>query len=293
MSGIVSGMDYSLLFAAGSTSASEIDTAMLNTLYSGASTSSRSTSTFASSGDPLTDLVLAQKQEATDVAQVAKQPVVRSAISQFQSAVANAPDLQTALANPAVQKVLLTASGLSNYIGQTAFVQKLFMSDPSDPKSLVNKFGNALWMNTVLNYNFAKNGLASLQDPKMVASLTNGYAEMEWRSSLDKATPGLSNALTFLNQASSIKSPSDILSNMVNFLVITTALGIPTAIVNQDTPAQTAAITTHLDISKLQDRHFVTSLTDQYLLIMKMNKSSSSTSSGLDDLATKASSLVV
>jgi hypothetical protein len=293
MSGIVSGIDYSLLFSTGRTSASEIDTAMLNTLYNGTSASSLPTSTFASSGNPLTDLGLAQKQEATDVALVEKQPVVQSAISQFQSAVANAPDLKTALGNPAVQKVLLTASGLSNYIGETAFVQKLFMSDPSDPKSLVNQFGNALWMNTVLNYNFAKNGLASLQDPKMVASLTSGYAEMEWRSSLDKTTPGLSNALTFLSQASSIKSPNDILDNMVNFLVITTALGIPTAIVNQDTSAQKAAITTHLDISKLQDRNFVTSLTDQYLLIMQMNKSSSSTSSGLDALAAKASSLVV
>lgn len=292
MSGIVSGMDYSLLFSTGSTSASDIDTAMLNTLYSGASSSSV-TSTFTSSGNPLTDLTLAQKQESTDVAQVEKQPVVESAISQFQSAVANAPDLKTALSNPAVQNVLLTANGLSNYIGDTAMVQKLFMSDPSDPKSLVNQFGNALWLNTVLSYNFATNGLASLQDPKMIASLTSSYAEMEWRTSLDQSTPGLSNALAFLSQASSIKSPNDILDNMVNFEVITTALGIPTAIVNQDTSAQTTALTTHLDISKLQDRNYVTSLTDQYLLTMQMNNSSSSTSSGLDALAVQASSLVV
>lgn len=293
MSGIVSGIDYSLLFSTGSTSASDIDTAMLNTLYSGTSASSLPTSTFVSSGNPLTDLVVAQKQEATDVAQVEKQPVVQDAISQFQSAVANAPDLKTALTNPAVQKVLLTSNGLSNYIGETALVQKLFMSDPSDPKSLVNQFGNALWMNTVLTYNFAKNGLASLQDPKMVASLKSSYAEMEWRSSLDQTTPGLSNALAFLSQASSIKSPNDILDNMVNFEVVTTALGIPTAIVNQDTSAQTTAITTRLDISKLQDRNFVTSLTDQYLLTMQMNNSSSSTSSNLDTLAVQASSLVV
>lgn len=291
MSGIISGMDYSLLFSTGGASGSSINAAMLNTLYSG--TSGQVTSTFVPSGNPLVDLTLAKKQEATDVAQVQKQPVVQQAISQFKSAVANAPDLKTALANPAVQKVLLTANGLSNYIGDTALVQKLLMSDPSDPKSLVNKFGNALWLNTVLNYNFAKKGLAELQDPQTVASLTNAYAEMQWRSSLDQSTPGLSNALTFLSQASSIKSVKDVLNNFVNFVVVTTALGIPTAIINQGTSAQTAAIKTRLDVSRLQDRNFVTSLTDRYLLTMQMNKSTTSTSGGLDALAAQSRSLLV
>jgi len=290
MSGIISGIDYSLLFSPGSSSASSINAAMLNTLYSG---TSRVTSRFVSSGNPLVDLKLAQKQEATEVALVKKQPVVQDAISQFKSALANAPDLKTALASPAVQKVLLTANGLSNYIGDTALVQKLLMSDPSDPKSLVNKFGNALWLNTVLNYNLAKNGLAKLQDPQTVTALTDAYAEMQWRTSLDQSTPGLSNALTFLSQASSIKSVKDVLNNFVNFVVVTTALGIPTAIINQGTSAQTAAIKTRLDVSRLQDRNFVTSLTDRYLLTMQMNKSTTATGSGLDALAAQASSLLV
>ena len=294
MSGIVSGINYSLLFSTtGTTSESDIDAAMLNTLYSGTA-SSAVTSTFVSSGNPLTDLTLAQKQEATDVAQVEKQPVVQQAISQFNSAVANAPDLQTALANPAVQNVLLTANGLSNYIGETALVQKLFLSDPSDPNSLVNQFGNAEWLNTVQSYNFAKNGLAELQNPNTVSALTDAYAEMEWRNSLDQATPGLSNALTFLSQANSIKSVNDILDNVVNFEVVTTALGIPEAIVNQDTSAMQTAITSRLDISKLQDRHFVTGLTDQYLLTMQETSSTTSSSTtSLEALAVQATGLVV
>jgi hypothetical protein len=295
MSGIVSGINYSLLFSnSATTSASDIDAAMLNTLYSGTS-SSTVTSTFVSSGNPLTDLKLAQSQEATDVAQVAKQPVVEQAISEFKSAVANAPDIQTALSNPAVQNVLLTANGLSSYVGQTALVQKLFMSDPSDPNSLVNKFGNAEWLNTVQSYNFAQNGLAALKSPQTISALTNAYAEMEWRTSLNQATPGLSNALTFLSQASSIKSVNDILDNMVNFEVVTTALGIPSAIVNQDTSAMQTAITSRLDFSKLQDRNFVTSLTDQYLLTMQESSSGtgSSSTTSLEALAVQASGLIV
>ena len=190
--------------------------------------------------------------------------------------------------------MLLTANGLSNYIGETALVQKLFMSDPSDPKSLVNQFGNAAWMNTVLSYNFAQNGLSELQNPQTVSSLTNGYAEMAWRNSLNQATPGLSNALSFLSQASSIRSVNDILDNMVNFEVVTTALGIPAAIVNQSTSAMQTAITSRLDFSKLQDPNFVTSLTDQYLLTMQVNNSTTSSSgTSLDALAVRAGGLVV
>jgi hypothetical protein len=284
MSGIVSGIDYSLLF--GTQSSANTGAAILSTLYSGTSASSLPPTTFVSSGNSVTDLALAQQEQARGVAQEAKQPQVVNDITAFKTAVSNSKTIQDALANPAIQKVLLTANGLSSYIGETALVQKLFLSDASDPDSLVQKFSNAAWLNTVHNYNFAQNGLAELQDPKTIAALSNSYAEMQWRLSLNQATPGLANALTFLGQASSIKSVNDILGNMTNFEVITTALGIPQQIVNQSTTGMENAITSRLDFSKLQDRQYVTSLTDRYLLTMQENNSSSS--SGGTSLATLA-----
>jgi hypothetical protein len=284
-------MNYSLLFQ--SQTSSDIDTAILNTLYSTTSSSAPPT-TFVSSGNPMTDLTLAQQEQTTDVALEAKQPQVANAITEFTTAVANATSIQSALSNPAVQQVLLTANGLSSYVGETALAQKLLLSDPSDPNSLVNQFGDSTWLSTVQTYNFAKNGLAELQNPKVVSALTDGYAEVQWRQSLDQATPGLSNALTFLSQASSIKSVNDIMDDMTNFQVVTTALGIPEEIVNQDASAQQTAITSRLDFSKLQDRNYVTSLADQYLLTMQESSSSStSDSTSLDALAVQASGLVV
>ncbi len=293
MSGIVSGMDYSLLFSSSSDSTASIDASILSTLYSGSTSGSQPPTTFVSSGNPITDLTLAQDEQTTGVAAEAKEPQVSAAISEFTTAVSHATNIQTALGNPAVQQVLLTANGLSSYIGETALVQKLFMSDPSDPNSLVNQFGNSSWLSTVQTYGFAKNGLSELQNPKVISALTNGYAEVEWRQGLDQATPGLSNALTFLSQASSIKSLSDVLGNITNFDVITTALGIPQSIVNQDTAAITTAINSRLDYSKLQDRQYVTSLTDQYLLTMQQQNSGSSSGTSLDSLASQASSLLV
>jgi hypothetical protein len=291
--GIISGMNYALLFSSNSASTSDIAGAMLNTLYSGSTTSS---STFVSSGNPLVDLKVAQQDQTTDVAQEALQPQVSQAITAFKTAVANSTSIQSALSNPDVQQVLLTANGLSNYIGETALVQKVLLSDPTDPNSLVNQLGDPTFLSAVQTYNFGTNGLSELQNPKVVSTLANAYAEVQWRQSLDQATPGLANALTFLGQASSITSVNDILENVTNFDVITTALGIPQQIVNQDTSAQQTAITSQLDISKLQDPNYVTSLTDQYLLTMQeQNQSSSGSSSGtsLFALAEQSAGLVV
>ena len=287
MSGIVSGINYSLLFSTG-TSGSDIATQMLNTIYSSAPAS-----TAVSTGNPITDLKLAQANETTDVAKEAKTPQVARDIALFQQGVAHAKDIQTALQNPNVMKVLLTANNLSSYIQYPALAQKALLSDPNDTNSLVNKLTDTNLLNTTKSFDFAKNGLAALQNPRVLATLSNGYAEVMWRQSLDQATPGLSNALTFLSQASSIKSVDGILGDSVNRTVVLTALGIPEQIAFQDLTAQEQAVSSRVDISKFQDPKYVTSLTDQYLLTMQQQSQSSSNSTDLTSLAIQSSGLVV
>ena len=287
MSGIVSGVNYSLLFS-NSTSVSNITTTMLNTIYNGATVS-----TAVSTGNPITDLKMAQANEATDVAKEAKKPEVARDIAAFQKGVANAKDIQTALKNPNVMKVLLTANNLSKYIQYPALAQKALLSDPSDPNSLANKLADTNLLNTTKTFNFAKNGLAALQNPKIIATLSNGYAEVMWRRSLDQATPGLSNALAFLSQASSIKSVDEILGDSVNRTVLLTALGIPQQIAFQSLTAQEQAVSSRVNISKFQDPKYITSLTDQYLLTMQQQSKSSAGGTGLTSLATQSGGLVV
>src|SRR3974390_2071568 len=215
MSDIVSGINYSLLFS-GSSSTTNIVGNMLSVLYGGAT----STSTAVSTGNPITDLKLAQQDQSAAVAKETKDPQVARDIAAFQTAVAHAPNIQTALSNPNIMKVLLTASNLASYIKYPALAQQALLSDPSNPNSLANKLGDTNLLNTVNSYNFAKNGLAALQNPQVVSTLTNAYAEVLWRQSLDKATPGLSNALTFLSQASSITNVDQILGDATNRTVV-------------------------------------------------------------------------
>jgi hypothetical protein len=280
MSGLISGIDYNLLFSPGGTS--NASAAILSALYNTAPVSATG---FASTGDPLLDLKLAQANQTTDTAKEAQVPQVSEAIAAFTKAVKSATSIQSALSNPNVQQVLLTASGLSNYIGETGLVQKAFLSDPSNPTSVVNQIGDSTLLATVQSYNFAKNGLSELQNPKILSTLTNGYAEVMWRESLNQATPGLSNALDFISQASSIKSVGDILDNATNFFVITGALGIDPDIAYQDQSAQERAIAaSSLDIAKLQNPAYVTSLTDQYLVSQQENTQSNANTNSIASL---------
>lgn len=279
MSSIISGIDYSLLFSTSGASTSDIATEMLNTLYSGGTVAA---STAVSTGNPLTDLKLAQANEAADVAQEAKTPQVQRDIAAFQTGVANAKDIQSALANPNVMKVLLTANNLSSYIQYPALAQKALLSDPSQSNSLVNQLGDTNLLATTRSFDFAKNGLAALQNPKVISTLTNAYSEVLWRQSLEKATPGLSNALAFLSQAGSIKSVDDILGDSVNRSVVLTALGIPEEIAFQDLTAQEQAVSSRVDVKDFQNPKFVTDITDQYLLTMQQQAQSSASGSGTD-----------
>ena len=236
-----------------------------------------------SGGNPILALTLAEQNQTKDIAAEAKTPEVQRDVATFRKAVASAKDVKTLLANPAVQKVLLTANGLGDQIGSTGLVTKALMSNTSDPKSLANQLTNTAWKSTAATYQFATKGLKVLQDPKVLDTVANAYAEVSWRKSLDATTPGLSDALTFRTTVAKAKNVDDILGDPVLRRVVTTALGIPQEIANQSLDAQEKAITSRVDIKQFKDKNFVETFAKRYLIETAMNASqtSSSSSTGL------------
>jgi hypothetical protein len=287
MSGsIVSGIDYSVLFPSSTTTTDSSN--LLSVLYGASGTTTTNTGPAA-----LAALQTARKNQTADIAAEAKQPQVARDIAAFKAALASAKTPAQLLANPTALKVLLTANGLGSQTAYPALAQKVLLSNPAQTNSLVNQINttNSAWLPATQTYDFATKGLSVLKDPKVQQTLTSAYAEVLWRQSLDATTPGLSNALTFIQTASTAKSADEILGNATLRTVVTTAFNIPEQIAFQDLGAQEQAITSNLDIKKLQDPKYVQSIADQYLL----NNASSSTSSTptLDQLAVQASGLLV
>jgi hypothetical protein len=264
-------------------------TSLLATLYGQAGQSTNSLGQ-----NPVTALQAAQKNQTRDVKTTALQPAVRRAVNAFTAAVSSAKTVKQLLANPAVMQVLLTANGLADQIPYTALVQKTLQSNANDTTSLVNKLADTRWKPAVQTYDFANKGLSVIQDPKVISTLANAYAEVTWRHSLDATTPGLSNALTFRSEASTITSVDQILGDPVMRKVVTTALGIPLQIAFQPLLTQEKAITTQLDIKKFKDPKFVDSFVQRYLIAANANATdTSNTTPDLYSLAVQAKGLIV
>jgi hypothetical protein len=234
-----------------------------------------------SGGNPLLALTQAEQDQPKKIAAQAKQPEVQRDVTAFRKAVASAKDVKSLLANPAVQKVLLTANGLADQIGSTGLVTKALMSKTSDPKSLANVLTNKAWKSTAATYDFANKGLAVLKDPKVLDTVANAYAEISWRKSLDATTPGLSDALTFRDAAAKVKNADDILGDPVLRRVVTTTLGIPQEIAYQTLDAQEKAITSKIDIKQLKNKNFVETFAKRYLIEAASASQSSSSASAV------------
>jgi hypothetical protein len=262
---------------------------LLSTIYSGSSGNSGATNS-----DPLDALTNAEANSTKDIAQTAAEPQVARDIATFTAQVAAATTPAALLQNPTVLKVLLTANGLGDQVQYTALAQKALLSNTDDSSALANQLTDSAWKSTASLYDFANKGLSVLQEPTTISTITNAYAEVLWRQSLDATTPGLSNALSFRDEASTITSVDQILGDPVLRNVVTTALGIPETIAIQDLPAQEQAITSRLDITKFQNPAFVNTFVQQYLIQTNLTGSSSgSTAPTLDQLAVQSAGLVV
>jgi hypothetical protein len=261
---------------------------MLATLYGFAGQTATS-----SGQNPVTALTSAEQGQTKDIRATAADPAVKRAVDAFTAGVIKAKTVQQLLTNPAVMQVLMTANGLADQIPYTALAQKTLQSNVNDPKSLANVLTDTRWKSVVQTYDFANKGLSVIQNPKVLSTIANGYAEVTWRQSLDATTPGLSNALTFRGEASTITSVDQILGDPVMRTVVTTALGIPLQIAFQPLEAQEKAIRTQLDITKFKDPKYVESFVQRYLLAANSSAASGGTTPDINTLAVQSQGLVV
>jgi Protein of unknown function (DUF1217) len=269
--GTLMGISASYLTSLYNSASGGAGSSLLDTLYGLGGQSAN-----ASGQTPVQALQSAETNHTQDVAATAAQPTVQHAIAAFTKAVTSATSVAQLLANPQVMTVLLTANGLGDQTAYTALATKALTSDLTDATSLANVLPNTLWKTAATTYNFAQNGLSVIQQPATIASITAAYTQTVWEQSLDASTPGLSSALAFRSQASSITSVDQILGNTTLRNVVTTALGVPQEIAFQSMNAQELAISSRLDITQFKDPKFVESFIDRYLIANSASASATS-----------------
>jgi hypothetical protein len=275
------------LFSGITGTASDAASSLLSTIYGGGASGTSTTT------DPVAALQIAQATETQQLKATANQPSVMAAVAAFKKGVQSATSVDQLLSNPNVMNVLLTAGGLSDRIGYTALAKQVLTSDLSNDNSLANTLTDTRWKTLAQTYDFHGNGLAAIQSQSVIDTVTNAYVQAQWQSNEDSVTPGLSNALYFLSNASNVTSVDRLLSDSKLRTVTLTALGVPAQIAFQDLGAQEQAVTSRMDISKLQDPTFVKQFAQRYLIANSTSTSGSSSSTDLTTLAVQASGILV
>jgi hypothetical protein len=238
--------------------------------------------------NPIAALEQARAGEANQVALVAAQPQVQRDIAQFTQALATAETPARLLDDPVALKILLTANGMADQVGNTALATRALLADPARPDSLLNTLVDSRWRTVNQTYSFGTRGLSILNEPKTVAAIANDYAEALWRMQLNQTTPGLSNALDFLRRASTITDIGQVLGDPTFRAVITTTLGVSQQIAPA---ARERTISTRVDLTQFQNPAFVTQFTHRYLIAARQG--ATQTVSNLSISAEPSAGLVI
>ncbi len=92
-----------------------------------------------------------------------KDPITLTTLAQFRQALDAAPNIDKALSDPRVLKVLMPALGLPDQVGNPGLVKRALLSDPKDTKGVAAQLGTT-WKNAATTLN-----LKATTTPKTVA----------------------------------------------------------------------------------------------------------------------------
>ena len=91
-------------------------------------------------------------EEEKGLAREKKDPITLTTLAQFRQALDAAPNIDKALTDPRVLKVLMPALGLPDQVGNPGLVKRALLSDPKDTKGVAAQLGTT-WKNAAATLN--------------------------------------------------------------------------------------------------------------------------------------------
>jgi Protein of unknown function (DUF1217) len=138
-------------------------------------------STTADVGSIKLALANADRNEAKQLADVAKDPQVVKDLARYEKVLRNADSIDDVFNDPIARKVLMTAAGLKGDIDNIGLLKKAMLSDPTDPKSVAVRMSriNGAWLQFAKEFDLAQYGLDRLYPQQ-------DGVEGRWRINLDR-----------------------------------------------------------------------------------------------------------
>jgi len=208
----------------------------------------------------------AERSLPRSLAALEREPATARAFAAFERAVARADSPKALLEDPQARRFLAMALGVPEAAETPALFIRAMLSDPSQPDSLVSRLADRRLSAAAATLKFASQGLASVRDSEIVATLKRGWVRATQFERLRTRDPALVDALVFKEQANAAaNSTYAVLGHPILRRVVTTVLGLPMELAVQSVEAQARAINQRLDVSRLSDPRFVQRFAERYL----------------------------
>jgi hypothetical protein len=167
--------------------------------------------------------------------------------------------LDDLLGNKRLTDFILVATGIDPKTVKTEDLRKIFTSDLSDPKSLINTQPNPAYRKLVASYNFNAEGKTVRPDGSQIQS-RRGLIETEelyYNQTLEEQkgedNSGVRLALYFRRMAPSVGSAFDLIADNALMQVVRTTFSIPEEMSSADVDKQADYIKRLLNIEDLHD----------------------------------------
>lgn len=221
------------------------------------------------------------KDEAKSASDYAKtDATVTNYTSSFEKDAVTITSASALMKNYKALSVVLGAYGLGSIQNSTALVKDLLTQDPTDPKSVSAKSGNAAWTAFAKAFSaFDTSGSSAsttspLADQSTVDSIVTKYEEKSYETALEaqQSTSGVGNALYFTRTMTTGMTVDQIMSDATLLKVVETVSGYnPTQFGVLDYDEQKRLITKTYKASDFSSEANIQKYAERYLAILQFN----------------------
>lgn len=167
---------------------------------------------------------------------------------------------------------VLSALGLGDQAQYYGLVKKALTQPLSDPKAVANQLPDKRFQKAAQILQLAESGLRTIQSKAVVDQLVSQFKSQAFEQSIADQNPAVSQARSFEKKAASITNVYQILADKTLRSVVSAVFNIPPQLAIQPITTQAAAISSRLDIKKLQDPKFVASFIQRFLASADQNQ---------------------
>ncbi len=226
-------------------------------------------------------LQLLNATKTQELTAVQKDPANARAIANFQKDAGSITTAAQFVNNYNVYSFVMKAFNLDSSMPYKALIQQTLESDSSQAGSLINKSINPQITALYKSLGFTNNGTqtSSFGSTSWQNTIIQQYVQQQYINDESSQNAAVGNALTFEQQASSVKTWYDILKSSAMTSFMQTALGLPSGMSAQPLAQQVAAFQSKFDITTLQDPTVVTKLVQKYAMLSDAQNSAANLSS--------------